>query len=745
MAALHHVMVRVPATSANLGPAFDCAGLALDLFATFDFERLPDDAASPDIHMHSSWGEEPALAHVPANGDHLAYRAFAGHLVALGQPVPSVRIRVDVGMPLSRGLGSSAAAVVAGILAAEAFAGQEDSPRRRAALIDAAAALEHGHHPDNVAAALLGGLAVVARDHASGGFRAVRLPVPTDLRAVVFVPSFAMDTVAGRCLLPETYSRHDAAHNLSHVALLMAALAAGDPEALRVAMDDRFHEPFRVQIFPQMPDLLAAARSAGAYGACLSGGGSSILAFAAPDRAPEVAMALAHTGIALGIEGRAIIVRIDQRGAEIQIDAPATTGVHFTCECGATDANLRRFEYRCDACGQPLDVALGDAGFDRDGIAWRRLFDDRLRSLAPEDRSGVWRFREILLSLPEILPVTRPEGATNLYPAGRTQDAGGHGAIGAFAGVDRLWLKHEGEEPTGSFKDRGMTMAVSVARWLGASAVACASTGNTSASMAAYAAQAGMTPIVLLPEGKVAAGKLGQAIAYGAEIRQIAGDFDAAMREVEILCRDQGIYLLNSLNPFRILGQQSLAFELAQQFAWDVPDWIALPAGNLGNTSALGAGLLRAFALGMITRLPRIAAIQAAGANPFYQSYQQDFAVLPEVQAHTIATAINIGRPVSFARARNVIRATNGVVAEVTDDEILQAKAIIDRAGIGCEPASAASVAGVRQLVARGIIQSHERVVAVLTGNVLKDPDSILLARRVAGDLPDLALAGEAH
>ncbi len=149
--------------------------------------------------------------------------------------------------------------------------------------------------------------------------------------------------------------------------------------------------------------------------------------------------------------------------------------------------------------------------------------------------------------------------------------------------------------------------------------------------------------------------------------------------------------------------------------------------------------------MGIITRLPRIAAIQAAGANPFYQSYQQDFATLPEVQAHTIATAINIGRPVSFARARNAIRATNGVVAEVTDDEILQAKAVIDRAGIGCEPASAASVAGVRQLVARGIIQSHERVVAVLTGNVLKDPDSIILARRAAGDMPDLALAGEAH
>ncbi len=592
MAALHHVTVRVPATSANLGPAFDCAGLALDLFATFDFERLPGDAASPEIHMHSSWGEDPGLAHVPTNSDHLTYRAFAQHLAALGQPVPPVRITANIGMPLSRGLGSSAAAVVAGILAAEAFAGQIDSLRRRATLIGAAVALEHGHHPDNVAAALLGGLAVVARDHSSGGFRAARLPVPVELRAVLFVPPFAMDTVAGRYLLPETYPRADAVHNLSHAALLMAALAAGDPDALGVAMDDRFHEPFRAQVFPQMPDLLAAARSAGAYGACLSGGGSTILALVAPDRATDVATALARVGMALGIDGRAIIARIDQHGAQIQIDSHAGAGLHFACACGATDPDLRRFAYRCDACGQPLDVAPGDAGREHDGATWRRLFDDRLRSLAPEDQSGVWRFREILLPLPEIQPVTRPEGGTNLYPAGRAQDAGGHTAIGAFAGVDRLWLKHEGEEPTGSFKDRGMTMAVSVARWLGASAVACASTGNTSASMAAYAAQAGLTPIVLLPAGKVAAGKLGQAIAYGAQIRQIAGDFDRAMQEVEILCREQGIYLLNSLNPFRILGQQSLAFELAQQFAWDAPDWIALPAGNLGNTSALGAGLL---------------------------------------------------------------------------------------------------------------------------------------------------------
>jgi threonine synthase len=248
--------------------------------------------------------------------------------------------------------------------------------------------------------------------------------------------------------------------------------------------------------------------------------------------------------------------------------------------------------------------------------------------------------------------------------------------------------------------------------------------------MAAYAAQAGLRAIGLLPEGKVAAGKLSQAIAYGAEIRQIPGDFDRAMADVERMCLDEGVYLLNSLNPFRILGQQSLALELLQQFGWDVPDWIALPAGNLGNTSALGMGLLRAYQLGLIARLPRIISVQAAGANPFYQSYQDGFSRLQPVKAQTIATAINIGNPVSYLRARAVIEATNGLVAQVTDDEILYAKAIIDRAGIGCEPASAASVAGVRQLVANGIIDPGERVISILTGNLLKDSDSILLAQQ---------------
>jgi threonine synthase len=342
------------------------------------------------------------------------------------------------------------------------------------------------------------------------------------------------------------------------------------------------------------------------------------------------------------------------------------------------------------------------------------------------DLSGVWRFRELLLPLPEVAAVSRPEGRTNLYPVGRDQDAAdGFSRIGGFVGLDRLWLKHEGENPTGSFKDRGMTVAVSIARWLGASAVACASTGNTAASMAAYAAQAGLPAIVLLPEGKVASGKLGQALAYGAQIQQVQGDFDVAMSRVEEMCAAEGIYLLNSLNPFRLVGQQSLAFELLQQLRWDVPDWIALPAGNLGNTSALGQGLRLAYQMGVIDRLPRIAAVQAAGANPFYQSYRSGFRTFQPVTASTAATAINIGNPVSYRRAAEVIQATRGIVLEVSDEEIFRAKRLIDGAGIGCEPASAASVAGLARLVGDGLIAPSERVVAILTGHLLKDPQGV--------------------
>jgi len=737
-----HVTVRVPATSANLGPGFDCLGLALKQYTTFEIELLwgsVEQGHKPFIDIFSAWGDDPAIDALPADYRNLFYQAFSQRLMSRGMPVPAVRVRATIGVPPGRGLGSSATAVVGGLLAADAVAGRVYSTEQRVDLLDAAVELEHGKHADNIAAALLGGLVVVTRDERNGAWYAIRTFVPANLRAVLFVPNFPMDTILGRTLLPTGYTKVDAVHNIGHVALLLAALAIGDLKGIGAAMDDRFHEPYRAHIFPQLPDLLCAARAAGAYGACLSGSGPTILALAA-EHAEEVAMALEETAHALNVDGRVIIAEIDHCGASVEADPYRATskvdksqhgGIVLSCTNCEIHFTLDRTDYRCD-CGQPLDVALGNIGTEMNSIAWRQLFDERLRSLKAVDRSGVWRFRDLLLPLPDITPITRPEGQTNLYLVGRSQDNGGYRRIGEFAGLDQLWLKHEGENPTGSFKDRGMTVGVSVAKWLGMTAVACASTGNTSASMAAYAAQAGLRAIVFLPEGKVAAGKLSQAIAYGAEIRQIPGDFDRAMADVERMCLDDGIYLLNSLNPFRILGQQSLAFELLQQFGWDVPDWIVLPAGNLGNTSALGMGLLRACQLGLITRLPRIISIQAAGANTFYQSYQTGFTEFHPIKAKTIATAINIGNPVSYSRAKAVIQATNGLVAQVTDEEILRAKAIIDRVGIGCEPASAASVAGVRQLVTKGIIHPADRVVSVLTGNLLKDPDAVLLAQRVA-------------
>jgi threonine synthase len=287
--------------------------------------------------------------------------------------------------------------------------------------------------------------------------------------------------------------------------------------------------------------------------------------------------------------------------------------------------------------------------------------------------------------------------------------------------VERLFLKHEGENPSGSFKDRGMTVGVSLARASGARAVACASTGNTSASLASYAAQVGLPCFVFLPAGHVAAGKLAQTLAYGATVISIDGDFDDAMRLVEQACNELGVYLLNSLNPYRIEGQKAIGFELLQQLDWQPPDWLVLPAGNLGNTSAIGKAFLQAHKLGLIGHLPRIAAIQAAGANPFYRSYTKAFASRASVQARTVATAIKIGDPVSYTRARRVIEQTNGVVEQVSDEEILAAKTVIDRAGLGSEPASAATLAGVRKLVERGIIKRDERVAGILTGHLLKD------------------------
>jgi len=376
--------------------------------------------------------------------------------------------------------------------------------------------------------------------------------------------------------------------------------------------------------------------------------------------------------------------------------------------------------YDCPKCANLLSLERSADTFSRLSTA---QFDERLGSRANLDRSGVWRFREAVMSVAESDVVTHPEGSTRLYA---------RPSLSAWGDVDDLYFKHEGENPTGSFKDRGMTAATTQAKRLGSRVVACASTGNTSASLAAYASQAGMRAVVFVPAGKIASGKLAQTLAYGALVLQIRGDFDTAMKLVDEASRTLGIYLLNSINPFRIEGQKTIAWELLQDLGWDPPDWIVLPAGNLGNTSAFGKALREAHAAGWISKIPRIAAIQAHGANPFFRGFVEQFRTRHSMTPETVASAIRIGNPVSWERARTAILDTNGVVEEVTDAELLEAKRQIDESGIGCEPASACSLAGVRKLRAAGTIQRNEKVVCILTGHVLKDPEIILSSDRSA-------------
>ncbi|MDB4915996.1 MAG: threonine synthase [Gemmatimonadetes bacterium] len=366
----------------------------------------------------------------------------------------------------------------------------------------------------------------------------------------------------------------------------------------------------------------------------------------------------------------------------------------------------------CSSCSGLLSVE-----HDPDTATLKQLFDNRATKIGvgstARERSGVWRFRDIVLDASDDAIVSHPEGNTPLL---RRE------AVAAYAGVNGLLIKHEGHNPTGSFKDRGMTVALTQARRIGARAVACASTGNTSASLSAYAAHAGIPSFVFVPEGQVAGGKLAQTVAYGARTLRIRGDFDDCLRLARDASDKLGVYLVNSVNPFRIEGQKTIMLELLQQLEWNAPDWIALPAGNLGNTSAFGKALVEAHRWGLINSIPRLLAVQASGAAPFAQSFANHFAERISVRAETRATAIRIGDPASWDRAVRAIEATNGVVESVTDDEIFAAKAVIDQCGVGCEPASAASVAGVRALAARGVIHRDERVVAVLTGHLLKDP-----------------------
>lgn len=379
-----------------------------------------------------------------------------------------------------------------------------------------------------------------------------------------------------------------------------------------------------------------------------------------------------------------------------------------------TEYAIDEVRYVCDHCGGLLDVI-----HDWDGITiTQSLFDERLGSLEPPYNSGVWRYKELIYpDIDDSLIVSKPEGNTNLYPSPK---------LARWTGVDKLYLKHEGENPTGSFKDRGMTGGVTQARVLGMERVACASTGNTSAALASYAALADMEGIIFLQNKAIALGKLAQGLAYGATCLRIDADFDRNLELVREVSDRLGIYVLNSVNPFRLEGQKSIMFEAIQQLRWQAPDWIVCPGGNLGNSSAFGKALKELYDLGLIDRLPRIAIIQAEGASPLYESYLTGFEDYEPQKADTIATAIKIGNPVNYQKAVRAIKWTNGVVESVTDQQIMDAKALIDRSGIGCEPASACSVAGTRKLAEKGIIQPHETVVGILTGHVLKDPDATI-------------------
>jgi len=394
--------------------------------------------------------------------------------------------------------------------------------------------------------------------------------------------------------------------------------------------------------------------------------------------------------------------------------------------CGRTALPDR---FRCEHCHDLLEIVYpgwedgGPAGLTASAL--EKLWRERATSFDPADRSGVWRFREIL---PEIAPseiITIREGNTPVYELPRCAKS---------AGIKHLVAKHQGMNPTGSFKDTGMTVAASFARQAGYKWVACASTGNTSASMAAYAARGGLHSLVLIPDGKISWGKLSQSLDYGAITCQLKTDFDGCVRVLNEVVERMPVYLLNSVNPYRVEGQKTLAFELLEQMGWEPPDHIIVPGGNLANSSAIGKALREMKQLGLISRIPKVSVIQAQGANPLVRTIRETGGEkLIPVHAETMATAIRIGNPASWKKALRVIRETGGTVEQVSEVEIAWAKAEIGAEGVGCEPASAVTLAGLKKLVQQGLVEPQESVVLVLTGHVLKDADFTLRFHR--GDL----------
>ncbi|MFZ0321341.1 MAG: threonine synthase [Candidatus Sulfotelmatobacter sp.] len=407
--------------------------------------------------------------------------------------------------------------------------------------------------------------------------------------------------------------------------------------------------------------------------------------------------------------------------------SPSKATFTFRCIGCASSGSSAAQDFRCSKCGNLLEIT--DQSWKSSSLspgALKSIWRERRCSNATLDLSGVWRFRE-LLPVPDSSDhvITLREGNTPLYQIPHSSRT---------TGVSRLYAKHQGMNPTGSFKDAGMTVAATFARQAGYRWVACASTGNTSASMAAYAARGGLRSLVLVPEGKISWSKLSQALDYGALTCQLRTDFDGCLRLLQELVRRAPVYQLNSINPFRLEGQKTLALELMEQLDWQPPDHVIVPGGNLGNSSAIGKALLEMLDLNLIPRLPKLSVIQAEGANALVRTLREAGGKhLVSVQPETRATAIRIGNPASWQKAVKVIQATGGACEEVSEIEIAQAKAEIGAEGIGCEPASAVTLAGLKKLLRHGFVKPDESVVLVLTGNLLKDPDFTMEFHR--GDL----------
>ena len=405
---------------------------------------------------------------------------------------------------------------------------------------------------------------------------------------------------------------------------------------------------------------------------------------------------------------------------KVKSDNSATAPRLRCISCNVTPISAAQ-DFRCDACGDLLEFFFPESRFNPQALKslWlNRQSSPNRPDQNPDqnkDQSGVWRFRELLPPIAEQHVVTLKEGNTPLYHLPRSARA---------LGIENLYAKHQGMNPTASFKDTGMTVASSAALAGGFRWVACASTGNTSASMAAYAARANMRSLVLIPEGQISWGKLSQSLDYGALTCQLRTDFDGCLRLLTELVREKPIYLLNSVNPYRIEGQKTAAIELLEQLGWQPPDHVIVPGGNLGNSSAIGKALLEMHDLKLIPRLPKLSIVQAEGANPFYRCVREfDGKKLEPMTADTMATAIRIGNPASWKKALKVLRATGGQVEQVSEVEIAEAKAEIGADGIGCEPASAVTQAGLKKLRASGFVKPNEFVVLILTGHLLKDPD----------------------